>query len=488
MIVAAPPIVVKDSCHAEVLFVYDARLGTPVYQEVSGLEQRLTDLQAQLDRLTVTLQLWRDQQDRTEPAQGRLAELTREVGDLVSQWNATNERQTRAVGELEERVSAFSHAEQRLHQDAAERLRALERQIEQEWTSLRQLHEAPLRELRDRAETLSQVSIATSNSTVTGLERTEARLAQMEAGLHQHLADMSRQLDAALREIRALTPARSPEPGAGPAWPIEGVVRLHEQLRQSTDAVAPSSVVLDVPAARPALPAMPAELAARLEAVEQAIAQQTAPDAGATEPARTSRSGVGLLAIVAAVVLVVAGVVGWTLRQQAQEAVVRAAEAERRAQAAVAAASERMASLQKEASREVAQAREGAARAQAVSDILAAPDLIRFAIAGTGPSPIGGQVLWSRSRGVVFSGVRLPPVPERMTYQLWLLTDSAPVNAGTFQPDATGRVTFSADAPRVPRPVTGAALTLEPAGGSQVPSDRLLVQNRPPRPAPPVQP
>jgi hypothetical protein len=458
-----------------------------VYQEASGLEQRLTDFQAQLDRLTVTLQLWRDQQDRTEPAQARLTELTGEFGALVTQWNATSERQTRVVGELEERVSAFSHAEQRLHQEAAERLRALERQIEQEWTDLRQMHEAPLRELRDRAETLSQVSIAAGNSTVTGIERTEARLAQMESGLHQHLGDMSRQLEAALREIRGLAPARSPDSGTASAWPIEGVVRLHEQLRQSSDAAASSAVVFDVPAARHALPAMPAELAARLEAVEHAIANQSASVAD-DEQRRAYTKPLRLAAIAAAVLLVIAAVAGWTFQRQAREAVVRAAEAERRAQAAVAAASERMASLQKEASREVAQAREGAARAQAVSDILASPDLIRFAIAGTGPSPISGQVLWSRSRGVVFSGVRLPPVPDRMTYQLWLLTDTAPVNAGTLQPDATGRVTFSADAPRVPRPVTGAALTLEPAGGSQSPSDRLLMQNRPPRPAPPVQP
>jgi hypothetical protein len=35
----------------------------------------------------------------------------------------------------------------------------------------------------------------------------------------------------------------------------------------------------------------------------------------------------------------------------------------------------------------------------------------------------------------------------------------------------------------VPRPVVGAALTLEPAGGSQTPSE-MLVQNRIVRPAP----
>ena len=41
-----------------------------------------------------------------------------------------------------------------------------------------------------------------------------------------------------------------------------------------------------------------------------------------------------------------------------------------------------------------------------VSDVVAAPDLVRFTIAGSGPSGMSGQVLWSRTRGVVFSGVR----------------------------------------------------------------------------------
>src|SRR3954464_4353693 len=95
-----------------------------VFQEVSSLDQRLAELQSQLDRLTVSLQLWREQQDHLKPAEDRLAELTRQCTDIVSQWSTTGERQTRAVGQLEERVSAFTAAEDRLHQDAAERLRS----------------------------------------------------------------------------------------------------------------------------------------------------------------------------------------------------------------------------------------------------------------------------------------------------------------------------------------------------------------------------
>ena len=162
-----------------------------MYQEVPGIDQRLGELQSQLDRLTVSLQLWRDQQEQLEPAEDRLADLTHQVASIITQWSSTGERQARAVGQLEERVSAFGAAEDRLHQDATERLRALERVIEQEWTALRQIHEAPVRELREQADTLSRVSIAATNSSVSGFDRAEARLVAIETALNDRLTTVS---------------------------------------------------------------------------------------------------------------------------------------------------------------------------------------------------------------------------------------------------------------------------------------------------------
>ena len=119
----------------------------PVSDDASSFDKRLTDLQSQLERLSVTLQDWREQQDHLKPAEVRLADLTRQCGAIVDQWGATSDRQERAVQQLEERVSAFSSAEERLHKDSAHRLQSLERVIEQEWSGLRQLHQAPAREL-----------------------------------------------------------------------------------------------------------------------------------------------------------------------------------------------------------------------------------------------------------------------------------------------------------------------------------------------------
>ena len=463
----------------------------PVYQEVSSLDQRLTDLQAQLDRLAVSLQLWREQQDHLKPAEDRLAEITRQCADVVTQWSSTGERQARAVDQLEERVSAFSAAEERLHTDTAERLRALERAIEQEWSALRQIHQPPLQELREQAVALGQVSVAAANSSVAGFERAEERLAQIERSLNEHLSGVSRQLETAVAEIRALSPARQQESAPSQAWPIEGVVRLHNQLRESSDGsnvINTTGMVVPVPTSSLALPQPSPQIAARLESIEQAIADRDTEVREATdEGRRTSRLVRGTIGVAAAVVLL-AAVVGWMLQAQARDAAARADEAQQAAQAAVASANRQVSAARDEAAKQMAEARETSARARAVGDVLASPDLVRFGVYGSGPTAIAGQVLWSRSRGIVFSGVRLPAAPPRMTYQLWLLTDGAPVNAGTFTPDSTGRVTYTADAPQAPRPVVGAALTMEPAGGSSVPSNRLLVQNRFVRPTPPTTP
>lgn len=453
--------------------------------DASSFDQRLTDLQSQLERLSVTLHDWREQQDHLKPAEDRLADLTRQCGDIVHNWSATSTRQERAVQQLEERVSAFSSAEERLHKDSAQRLQSLERVIEQEWSGLRQLHQAPARELREQAEALGEISLAAANNSAAGLERAEARLADIERTLHYHLSGVSQRLDQAVAEIRTASapPAvRAPETPAvpdasqqSPTWPIEGVVRLHNQLRESAEApraIAAAKSPFSLPVHEP-------EIEYRLESLEQAIADRTAELRDATDRGRvTSRlTKIGLVASAAILALAIGA--GITLRQEARDATTRAAAAQAQAQVAVNNANEQVSALKEEAARQVASAREDVARAQAVSDVLAAPDIIRYSVAGGGPNAPSGQVLWSRTRGVVFSGVRLAAPAANMTYQLWLLTDGAPVSAGTFVPDESGRITFSAAAPNVPRSVIGAALTVEPAGGSPVPSDASLLRNRP---------
>lgn len=460
-------------------------LRLPVSNDASSFDKRLTELQSQLERLSDSLQQWQVQREHLKPAEDRLADLTRQCGEIVHQWSANSERQDRAVRQLEEKVSSFSAVEDRLHRDSATRFQSLERVIEQEWSGLRQLHQAPVRELREQAMALGELSVAAANSSVSGLERAEARLADMERTLHYHLSGVSQRLDQAVAEIRnaAAPPMVRPESappaparGPSPTWPIEGVVRLHNQLRESSETPHPAISATAVPSF--SLPVHDQELEDRLESLEQAIADRTAELRDTAERGQTTSRLTKFGLFASAAILALAVGAGINLRREARDAASRATAAQSQAQVAVDNAAQQVSALREEAARQVATAREDAARAQAVSDVLAAPDVVRFGVSGAGPNGVSGQVLWSRTRGVVFSGVRLPSVPAGMTYQLWLLSDAAPVSGGLLTPDAEGRVTFVGPPPEVSRLITGTALTVEPSGGSQVPSDPSLSRTR----------
>ena len=135
----------------------------------------------------------------------------------------------------------------------------------------------------------------------------------------------------------------------------------------------------------------------------------------------------------------------------------------------------------KAAENEIALARLAAARAQIVSDVLTAPDLVRYGlVAGEAAPRASGQALWSRSRGLVFTATRVPTAPSGSTYQLWLLTPGDPVNAGIMTPDEAGRISMATDQPpEVPRQVVGFLLSTEPQSGSTTPTGVRALGPRP---------
>jgi hypothetical protein len=114
-----------------------------------------------------------------------------------------------------------------------------------------------------------------------------------------------------------------------------------------------------------------------------------------------------------------------------------------------------------------------------ISDVLAAPDLIRFPLVGRDSlESATGQVLWSRSRGIfVFSASGLPAPAHDSTYQVWLLTRTGAVSVATFDPDSGGRATVTAT-PKVP-PLVGAIVTMERKGGNDTPSGEPLLARAP---------
>ena len=138
------------------------------------------------------------------------------------------------------------------------------------------------------------------------------------------------------------------------------------------------------------------------------------------------------VAVAAAIVGVVAlGALGLQLQRALNEASLRATAAEQQA----AEADRQIAA----ARAETAAARDAAARAELLSSVLAAPDLLRFGMAGVGQSSASrGQVMWSRSNGLVFSASTLPPAPSGAEYHVWLLTPGQPVYAGKSRPTPRG--------------------------------------------------
>ncbi len=340
----------------------------------------------------------------------------------------------------------------------------------------------------DRAS-LAESCVAAAELTLKGFARAEARLAALEQDIQGRMEGLSRDLQAVVSELRSARPQSLP--GVTAAFPLESVMRIHEELRETDSDAAPAAAALKAatpadevkapPAPRLALPPtteLAAALAARVESLERAVS--TAAEVPAT---RSGGWRPMYAAIAAAVVLAGLALFGfWMQRQvdsQLTEAAARVADAERQSEATSAAARQEAAATREEAARQVADARQSAAHAQIVGNVLAAPDLLRYWLRpADATSRAYAQVLFSRSRGMVFSASRLPAPGEGKTYQLWLLSAGGPVNAGLLTPDAEGRVTLATDAPLTTQGrVSGAVVTLESAGGSTQPStDRVLVR------------
>jgi hypothetical protein len=173
--------------------------------------------------------------------------------------------------------------------------------------------------------------------------------------------------------------------------------------------------------------------------------------------------------------VLVATILGIWLQQHVSarldDAASRVAAAERQAQTASDFAARQIASTRADAERQIADARQTAIKAEVVSNVLAAPDLVRFSLTSRDDVRAYAQVLWSRSRGLVVSASRLAAPPGGSAYQVWLLTATTPISAGLLVPDAAGRVTLALDdLGKVTRPVTGVIVTLEPDGGQSSPT------------------
>jgi len=319
--------------------------------------------------------------------------------------------------------------------DVDERLRAIEATITREAHALRQIHEEPLKQLQAQAESLGE---------------------------------LFRNLQALVADLR-LVAGQAVGPGTTANWPLERVVHLHDELRRTageggapaTDGTLTSSN----------------ESGPRRVSLLPVAAEQDVPGVSEGDQWRKRRWQIAA-GVAVALALIVTGV-RW-IESRLDDAAARVAAAEQKVISTTELASREVVAAREDADRQIAEARQLAQRAETVGAILTAPDLIRFNLTSgetVGPS---AQLLWSRTRGVVLSGSRLPAAPPESTYQLWLVTSTQSVGVGLFVPDDAGRATLVVEpAPRVPGPVVGAAVTIEPTGGRETPSGRTLLARFP---------
>ena len=426
----------------------------------SGLAQRVSSLQEQIEHLRRTT-------DR-RPLEERLVTLTEFGAAILKRWAVTADRHAAAVSQFEAHLRALGDTGTQLQQDASQRLQQLETIIQQEWDSLRLIHEVPVKQLVEQAASLTEVCIATANSAQHGFDRAEARLAALESEFHRSTSELTREVQNAVAELRSLSQNKARQlPGETPAWPLEDVTRLHSQLRDTQGVHVTEPRALTV-AAEPQ-PAV-------AEPPNNPVAASPFSRVVAVDPPTTRR-----LALIAGVVLllIVAGLFAWRLESQVRASAEQLGETQRQLRVTTETAARQINETQVQANRAITAAQELTTRAQMISDVLAAPDLIRFPLVGRDSlESATGQVLWSRSRGIfVFSASGLPAPPQDSTYQVWLLTRTGAVSVATFDPDSGGRATVTA-MPKVP-PLVGAMVTMERKGGNDTPSGEPLLTRMP---------
>ncbi|MGH7626838.1 MAG: anti-sigma factor [Gemmatimonadaceae bacterium] len=103
-------------------------------------------------------------------------------------------------------------------------------------------------------------------------------------------------------------------------------------------------------------------------------------------------------------------------------------------------------------------------------------DMAVVSLTASTPRQAWALMFWNRStNGWTFVAHNLPqPAPGR-TYQLWLVTATAKISAGTFAPSSNGEAIVRATYALPRRALKAVAVTDEPAGGVPQPTGPLVV-------------
>ena len=116
-----------------------------------------------------------------------------------------------------------------------------------------------------------------------------------------------------------------------------------------------------------------------------------------------------------------------------------------------------------------------AAQAERMMAVMSAPDARRVELIPSATLPAAlGQIIWSRTNGMIVTAANVPPSAAGETYQIWIETDGGPLSLGFAAVDAHRRVRATYEMPALTKPILRVRITREPAGGSAEPTGEVL--------------
>ena len=111
-----------------------------------------------------------------------------------------------------------------------------------------------------------------------------------------------------------------------------------------------------------------------------------------------------------------------------------------------------------------------ASRERMISNLIG-PQVAVMTLASTDPQAPTGRMFWDQQHDAwTFVAHRVPMPKAGRTYQMWLVTPTAKINAGTFMPKPDGEVMMQATYALAKDSLAAVAVTDEPMGGSPQPT------------------
>ena len=388
---------------------------------------------------------------RLEHAERQFKQLTDDCQGVLQGLVTVNRQHATAVAGLNERLGDWCNLESKLLSESARRIEQFERGVSHEWMVLRQLNEEPIADMRDQADTLRRTCLEAAREARLRLEAAEQAYASQAAGLERRMVEWQRRwIDAA-----AAAPALSASAGAVEPWPLEGVAQLHQELRTAPAPAAEPADGARALVARRVIEAGPPREADGGDET-RARPEERGPRASPWWASRAAVVGV----VLAVVSLVVSTFALWPRHEPAGTP-----GPARPATTGNLSTPESATDASRQREERLSEAQRLVERAGSMVEILAAPDLLRYGLSGTGPAASSyAQVLWSRSRGVAVTASRLPPPPAGRSYTLWVISDSQAVAVGVLTPDAAGRASLVVPGPLTLPRLVALRVTLEAAG------------------------